>query len=141
MCGVCVYVCVWGGGGIPKSSSLPTSTLILTVTFMYSYRIHHTFPGIQLIFLGSMLHAAPFSYTIVIKFGRLTHMYSVVDITGSPTSLSGTYTSPQCIKLTSDLYTDVCGPFKISVTAINQSESQSQTIPSIPLVMLYHLHY
>ncbi len=36
------------------------------------------------------------------------YLVSVVDITGSPTSLSGTYTSPQCIKLTSDLYTDVC---------------------------------
>ncbi len=53
---------------------------------------------------------------------------SVVDITGSPISPSDTYTSPRCIKLTSDLYTDVCRPFIISVTAINQIGESSHTI-------------
>ena len=63
---------------------------------------------------------------------------SVVDITGSPTSLSGTYTSPQCIKLTSDLYTDVCGPFKISVTAINQVGESNLTINTTGNVISYY---
>ncbi len=63
---------------------------------------------------------------------------SVVDITGSPTSLlSGTYTSPQCVELTSDLYTDVCGLFKISVTAINQVGESNHIINTTGNVISY----
>ena len=45
---------------------------------------------------------------------------NLTDSTGLLTRLGGIYNaSDTCLTITSDLYPDVCGPFHLSVTAIN----------------------
>jgi hypothetical protein len=44
---------------------------------------------------------------------------NLTDSTGSLTRLSGIYNTSQCLNITSDLYPAVCGPFQLSVAAIN----------------------
>jgi hypothetical protein len=44
---------------------------------------------------------------------------NLTDSTGSMTGLSGIYNTSQCLKITSDFYPAVCGPFQLSVAAIN----------------------
>ena len=44
---------------------------------------------------------------------------NLTDSTGSLTRLSGIYNTSQCLTITSDLYPDVCGPFPLSVAAMN----------------------
>ena len=47
---------------------------------------------------------------------------NVTDVTGELIpSLSHSYTTSRCLTLTSNLYPDVCGPFKVTVTATNQN--------------------
>ena len=44
---------------------------------------------------------------------------NLADSTSLLTRLSGIFSTSRCLAITSDLYPDVCGPFHLSVTAIN----------------------
>ncbi len=49
-----------------------------------------------------------------------SYLVNVTDTTGNHTALSGTYTTPQCLNITSDLYPDLCEPLTVSVIAVNR---------------------
>ena len=45
---------------------------------------------------------------------------TLTDSTGSLIRLSGVYSTSRCLIITSDLYPNVCGPFQLSVAAVNE---------------------
>ena len=57
-----------------------------------------------------------------------SYLVTVTDACGTDTSLSGTYSTSQCLPITSDLFPDVCGPFVVSVVAVNRVGTSSETV-------------
>ena len=57
-----------------------------------------------------------------------SYLVTVTDVSGTNTSLSGTYNTSQCLPITSDLSPDVCGPFMASVVAVNGAGTSSVTV-------------
>ncbi len=114
---VCVCVCVCWGAGRSFSPKFPS----LHIVYMYPLPEPPESPEISFDTTTNVFCFGFGGYHVEY------YLVSVVDITGSSTLLSGIYSSPQCIKLTSDLYIDACGPFKIFVTAINQIGKSSHT--------------
>ena len=58
--------------------------------------------------IPDLIHRSPEVYEV-----------NLTDSTGSQTRLSGVYNTSQCLTITSDLYPTVCGPFQVSVAAVN----------------------
>ena len=56
-----------------------------------------------------------------------SYLVTLTDVTGTNTSLSGTYNTSQCLPITSDLSPDVCGPFIASVVAVNGVGKSNKT--------------
>ena len=57
-----------------------------------------------------------------------SYLVTVTDVSGTNTSLSGTYNTSQCLPITSDLSPDVCGPFMASVVAVNGIGMSNKTL-------------
>ena len=57
-----------------------------------------------------------------------SYLVTVTDVSGTNTSLSGTYNTSQCLPITSDLSPDVCGPFMASVVAVNGVGTSSEIL-------------
>ena len=57
-----------------------------------------------------------------------SYLVIVTDVSGTDTSLSGTYNTSQCLPITSDLFPDVCGPFMASVVAVNGVGTSNKTV-------------
>ena len=55
------------------------------------------------------------------------YLVTVTDVSGTNTSLSGTYNTSQCLPITSDLSLDVC----VSVVAVNGVGTSNKTVYSI----------
>ena len=60
-----------------------------------------------------------------------SYLVTVTDVSGTNTSLSGTYNTFQCLPITSDLSPDVCGPFMASVVAVNGIGTSNITVHKI----------
>ena len=57
-----------------------------------------------------------------------SYLVTVTDVSGTNTSLSGTYNTSQCLPITSNLSPDVCGPFMASVVAVNEVGMSNKTV-------------
>ena len=53
-----------------------------------------------------------------------SYLVTVTDVSGTDTSLSGTYNTSQCLPITSDLSPDVC----VSVVAVNRHGMSNKTV-------------
>ena len=62
------------------------------------------------------------------RFPVESYLVTVTDVSGTNASLSGTYNTSQCLPITSDLSPDVCGPFMVSVVALNRVGTSSKTV-------------
>ena len=57
-----------------------------------------------------------------------SYLVTVTDSCGTDTSLSGTYNTSQCLPITSDRSPNVCGPFMVSVVAVDRVGTSSETV-------------
>ena len=53
-----------------------------------------------------------------------SYLVTVTDVSGTNSSLSGTYNTSQCLPVTADLFSDVC----VSVVAVNRHGMSNKTV-------------